>query len=217
MKYKLAIFDMDGTILNTLDDLADATNYALTEFGYPTHTVEEVRTYIGNGVYNQIRRALPAGTDEETIQRVIAVYKAYYTAHMNVKTAPYAGILDLFRALRAQGVRIGVSSNKFDPAVKALSAEYFGDLVDYAEGESPVTPKKPDPSGVLRIMDMAGASHDETFYVGDSPVDVETAVNAGVDGIFVSWGFRSAQQLCEAGAEKIADTPEMLLKLAEEA
>ena len=217
MKYTLAVFDMDGTVLNTLQDLANATNYALEQFGFPTHTTEEVRKMLGNGVYNQIRRALPEGTDEETIQRVIPVYKEYYTAHMNVNTRPYDGIPEMMKALHAEGVRVGVSSNKFDPAVQELTRMYFDGLVDFAQGEDDDTPKKPDPKGVWKIMEKAGAKPEQTFFCGDSPVDVETAVNAGVDGIFVSWGFRSEEQLREAGAEKIASDPEMLLKLAREA
>ena len=215
MKYTLAVFDMDGTVLNTLHDLADATNYALRAFGYPERTVEEVRRMLGNGVYNQIRRALPADCGEETVQKVIPVYKEYYTAHMNVKTKPYPGVCELMRALRARGVRIGISSNKFDPAVKALCREYFDGLVDFSEGEAPDTPKKPDPTGTLKIIRAAGASKRETFYCGDSPVDVETAKNAGVDGIFVTWGFRTREQLAEAGARMIVDTPEALLRAVE--
>lgn len=217
MKYTLAVFDMDGTILNTLADLADATNYALTVRGFPPRTMEEVRGFIGNGVFNQIRRAVPAGTDEEIVARLIPIYKEFYTAHMNIKTAPYPGIIEMMKALRAEGVKIGVSSNKFDPAVQALCREYFGGLIDFAAGESPDTPKKPDPTGILRIMRQAGAAPEETFYCGDSPVDVETARRAGVDGIFVSWGFRSRAQLLEAGAISIADSPNALLALARKA
>ena len=216
MKYTLAIFDMDGTILDTLNDLADATNYALRQFGFPERTLEDIRRAVGNGVYNQIRRSLPPDCPEETVLRVIPVYKEYYTAHMSVKTRPYPGIRGLMRELRARGVRVGVSSNKFDPAVKALCREYFDGLVDFSEGEAPDTPKKPDPTGAQKIMRAAGATRAQTLYCGDSPVDVETARNAGVDGIFVTWGFRTREQLAEAGAERFADTPEALLRMMTE-
>lgn len=216
MKYTLAVFDMDGTVLDTLEDLMDATNYALRAFGYPERTLAEIRRAVGNGVYNQIRRSLPADCGEEIVNEVIPVYKEYYTAHMNVKTKPYPGILELMKALRERGVRVGISSNKFDPAVKALCREYFDGLVDFSEGEAPDTPKKPDPTGTIKIIRAAGATKEETIYCGDSPVDVETARNAGVDGIFVTWGFRTREQLEEAGATRFADTTEELLRLVTE-
>lgn len=212
MDCRLVIFDMDGTVLDTLEDLTDATNYALSERGFQTRSIDEIRAVVGNGVINQIRKSLPEGTDEKTLQEVVSIYKEYYTAHMNVKTRPYAGIVALLKELRARNVRIGVSSNKFDPAAKGLSREYFGNLVDFTEGESPETPKKPDPTGTLKILRLAGTTKEETLYVGDSPTDVQTAKNAGLTMIAVTWGFRTKQQLREAGAINFIDRPDELLK-----
>lgn len=211
MNCRLVIFDMDGTVLDTLEDLTDATNYALSLKGFRTRTVDEIRAVVGNGVVNQIRKSLPPDADEGTVSEVVSVYKEYYTSHMNVKTRPYAGIVELLKRLRERNIQIGVSSNKFDPAAKGLSREYFGSLVDFTEGESPETPKKPDPTGTLKILRLAGAKKEETLYVGDSPTDVQTAKNAGLAMIAVTWGFRTREQLAEAGARNFIDRPDELI------
>ncbi len=203
------LFDLDGTLLNTLEDLTDATNYALGQFGCPSRTLEEVRRAIGNGAANQIRKSLPEGTPEETVQKVLAVYKPYYTAHCRIKTKPYAGIPEALAALRDK-YQVAIVSNKPDSAVKALCADYFPGI--YALGECPDCPRKPAADMVLKGMAAIGA--DSCVYVGDSEVDVLTAKNAGVPCLAVLWGFRDRPDL--EGADAFCAAPARLTKELEE-
>ena len=199
MKYKLVIFDLDGTVLETLGDLANAVNAAMEMHSFPTHSIEKVRTMIGNGVANLIMRATPEGTSEEKRAQVLADFKAYYRDHVNDVTRPYDGILDLLKALKAAGVKVGINSNKYDAALQNLCHIHFEGLYDYAVGESEATPKKPDPTAAKRIMKAIGVSPEETIYIGDSNVDLNTAANAGIDSAWVSWGFRKLSEMegCE--------------------
>ena len=205
------LFDLDGTLLNTLEDLADATNYALTRFGYPARTLEEVRRVIGNGAANQIRKSLPEGTPEETVEQVLSVYKAYYTEHCQIKTGPYAGIPEALEALKEK-YPVAIVSNKPDPAVKALCADYFPGI--YALGEKPDCPRKPAADMVYKGMAAIGA--DRCVYVGDSEVDVLTAKNAAVPCLCVLWGFRDRQDLVDAGGEHFCETTGDLVEKIEE-
>ena len=207
MKYRLALFDMDGTVLDTLQDLADATNAAMRMHGYPTHSVEAVRQFVGNGARVLIEKAVPAGTDEAKINTVLGDFKEYYGKHSADATKPYDGVLDCLRALRAAGVYTAVVSNKPDFAVKMLAEQYFAGLFDMAIGDREGVRKKPAPDSVFEVMRAMGISPAEAVYVGDSDVDVQTAKNAGIDGIFVDWGFRSAQCLRESGATVIVSDP----------
>ncbi|MBQ3063742.1 MAG: HAD-IA family hydrolase [Clostridia bacterium] len=209
-QYKLAIFDLDGTILDTLDDLADSVNAVLVKNGYPTHTREAVCGFVGNGIRLLITRALPQGMDEQTVDAVLADFKTYYTAHCAEKTAPYAGISQLLANLRAAGVLTAVLSNKADFATQALCRDYFAGLLDMVAGEREAEgiPKKPAPDAVFLMMRALGVTAAETVYIGDSEVDVETARNAGVDAILVSWGFRTKEILLGAGATTVVDTPD---------
>lgn len=215
MKWELVIFDMDGTVLDTLADLLLAMNHALREHGLGERTLDQMRSYVGNGLYMMAARAVPAGTDEKTVDSVFRCFKAYYADHLNVRTRPYEGICALMEKLKAAGAHIGISSNKFDAGANMLARTHFGSLVDITVGESDIVPKKPDPAGADLIRAHFGTSREKTVYVGDSGVDVETAKNAGLAFIGVSWGFRTSAQLAEAGAGTIADTPgrleEMLL------
>lgn len=195
MRYKLVIFDLDGTVLDTLHDLAAAVNAAMEMHGYPTHSVEEVRIMVGNGVANLIRRAVPQGTSEEDTAATLADFKAYYRDHINVHTRPYEGITDLLAALRQAGVKVGINSNKFDAALQSLCRIHFPGLYDIAAGECESTPKKPDPTAAMRIMAAVGVDKEDTIYIGDSGVDLDTAKNAGVDGAWVSWGFRRIEDM----------------------
>lgn len=199
MKYKLVIFDLDGTVLDTLQDLANAVNAALEMHGFPTHSVENVRIFVGNGVANLIVRATPEGTSDEVRAAVLADFKAYYREHINDCTKPYAGIPALLKALKDAGMKVGINSNKFDAALQNLCRIHFDGLYDYAVGESEITPKKPDPTAAKRIMDAMGVTAGETIYIGDSNVDLNTAKNAGTDSAWVSWGFRRADEMqdCE--------------------
>ncbi len=214
MSYRIAVFDLDGTLLNTLDDLYAATNAVLVRHGLPTRTRDEVRAFVGNGVEQLIRRAVPAATDEPTILACLADFKSVYAAHCAVATAPYPGILALLANLRARGVRVAVVSNKFDPAVKSLCSHYFGELVEVAVGEHPGTRKKPAPDTVFEALSCLGdhaAPCSAAVYIGDSDVDIETARAAGLDCLSVTWGFRDEPFLRAHGATRLVHTANELL------
>lgn len=195
MKYALVIFDLDGTLLNTLDDLADATNAALAEYAFPPRTTEEIRAFIGNGVSRLIHRAVPEGTDEAVAAAVLARFKAVYTEHVNDKTVPYPGILSLLRELKDRGVRCAVNSNKVDNAVRLLCDAHFDGLLDAVLGERDGIPRKPAPDGARRIMERLNVRPENTLYVGDGDADIRTAQNAGIDCAWVSWGYRHVDEL----------------------
>ena len=195
MKYGLVIFDLDGTLLNTLEDLADACNGALRAAGFPERSLDEVRRFVGNGVARLIQRAVPEGTDDDTVEGVLRSFKAIYTANVNVKTRPYPGIPELLHRLKTEGVRIAVNSNKIDAATQALCRAHFDGLVDLALGETIGIPKKPSPEGAEHIMRTLDVAPDKTLYVGDGDADILTAQNAHIDGAWVSWGFRKPEEL----------------------
>lgn len=204
MSYKLAIFDMDGTILNTLADLAASVNFALTAEGYPTRTIEEVRLFVGNGIRKLIERSVPRGTLVQNIDKVHEKFTAHYTKHCTDNTKPYEGIKELLGELRKNGCKTAVVSNKADYAVQKLCIEYFPEYFDLAAGEQqPIYKKKPAPDLVFLIMDKLNVSAEDTVYIGDSDVDIQTAVNAKIDCICVDWGFRSREFLLQNGAKKI--------------
>ena len=195
MKYELVIFDLDGTLLNTLDDLAYAANTALAAFGFPRRSTEEVRTFIGNGVARLIRRAVPEGTSDETVSEVLKRFKAIYTENVNVHTVPYPGIPELLDSLRSAGVKCAVNSNKVDNAVRLLCEAHFTGRLDLALGEREGIPKKPAPDGAQYIMNTLSAAPERTLYVGDGDADLLTAENAGIDCAWVSWGYRRREEL----------------------
>lgn len=199
------LFDLDGTLLDTLGDLTDATNHALRQFGFPEKCKEQVRRAVGNGAANQIRRCAPEGTPEDMVQQVLAVYKPWYTAHCQIKTKPYEGILEALRILKEKSP-VAIVSNKPDSAVKALCEEYFPGI--YALGETPDCPRKPAADMVQRAMAAIGA--DRCIYVGDSEVDVLTAKNAGAPCVAVLWGFRDREDLEGAGDCVFCKRPEEL-------
>ena len=208
MSFKIALFDLDGTVLNTLDDLSSAVQAVLAANGMPSRTRDEVRQFVGNGIRKLIERAVPSGTAETAIDKVTADFKIYYGAHSADKTAPYAGVLEMLGALRAAGVRTAVVSNKADFAVQPLVKQYFGDLFDMALGEdTQKRPAKPAPDMVYHVLDTLGARAEDAVYIGDSDVDVQTAQNAGLPCIAVTWGFRDRACLEMAGATLFADTP----------
>ena len=195
MRYELAIFDLDGTLLNTLSDLADAANAALKECGYPARSMEEVRTFIGNGVARLIARAVPQGTSDDAVASVLARFKAIYIQNVNVKTAPYPGVMEMLETLNRRGVRCAVNSNKVDGAVRLLCDDHFAGLLSMALGEREGIPKKPAPDGARLIMQALGVAPEKTLYVGDGDADLLTAKNAGIDCAWVSWGYRSRAEL----------------------
>ena len=205
------LFDLDGTLLNTLEDPLDATNYALELCGYPRRTLSELRRFVGNGAENQIRMSLPEGASPEEVQRVLKIYKPYYTEHCQVKTRPYDGILEALAVLKEK-YPIAVVSNKPDAAVKALCAELFPGI--FALGEAPDCPRKPAPDMVFKACRAIGA--DTCVYVGDSEVDVRTAKNAGVPCLSVLWGFRDREEIEAAGGEHFCEKPIDLIEKIEE-
>lgn len=213
MRYDSVIFDLDGTLLDTLDDLAAAVNHALARKGYPTRTVQEVCRFVGNGVEKLVRRAVPADTDEAEILDTLSVFKGYYARHNNDATAPYPGISELLVALKAEGVRMAIVSNKNDPNVKALARMYFPDTISLAVGEGNGVRPKPCPDTVLHVMNQWHCDPTRTLYVGDSDVDIQTAQNAGVDCASVCWGFRPEEELRQCGATVLIHTAEELQRL----
>ncbi|MBQ3162859.1 MAG: HAD family hydrolase [Oscillospiraceae bacterium] len=213
MKYQLAIFDLDGTILNTLDDLADSLNHVLAQHGFPQHTSDEVRMMVGNGILNLIKRALPNGTEQATVEAVYADFNAYYKLHSADKTKPYDGITEMLEQLKARGVKLAVVSNKADYAVQDLCVKYFGGIFDAVAGEKTGVPKKPAPDGVNNILAQLGIERKNSVYIGDSDVDLHTALNAEMDCIAVNWGFREEELLRENGAEVIVSSPNEIVKI----
>ena len=199
------LFDLDGTLLNTLEDLADGTNHALASFGYPRRTLEEVRRFVGNGAANLIAQAVPAGRDPAP---VLKAFQAYYPTHCRIKTAPYPGVLEALAELRKK-YPIAIVSNKPDAAVKPLCAHYFPGI--FALGETAGCPRKPDPAMVRKAMEAIGVT--DCVYVGDSEVDVLTAKNAGVPCLSVLWGFRDRGQI---GGSRYCGTVDRLVPMLEE-
>ena len=199
------LFDLDGTLLNTLEDLLDATNAALRHFGCPERTLEELRSFVGNGARNQIRLSLPGGADDPELDAVLDWYKDYYSRNCDHKTAPYPGVMAALEELGRE-YPIAIVSNKPDAAVKTLCARHFPGI--YALGEAPDCPRKPAPDMVFKAMQAIGA--DACIYVGDSEVDIETAKNAGAECVSVLWGFRDRDVLEEAGGTHFCETAEML-------
>lgn len=210
MKYQLVIFDLDGTILDTLDDLADSTNVALQIHGFPVRTRQEIRAFVGNGIFNLIQRAVPVGTEEEKAKKVLADFKKYYGEHCADKTKPYEGIAELILQLRADGFKTAVVSNKADFAVQELCEQYFPKMFDYVVGEREGVRKKPAPDSVNEVLRQLGMKKTQAVYVGDSEVDVETAKNAKMNHIIVEWGFRDREYLMERGAEVLVATMQAL-------
>lgn len=210
------IFDLDGTLLNTLEDLYISTNYALEQFSYPKRTLDEVRNFVGNGVAKLIERAIPNGCKNQNYQECLSVFKKHYKENMLNHTAPYEGIIDMLKGLRAKGLKIGVVSNKFDAAVKDLCKLYFNELVDTAIGESATTRKKPYPDGVLKAIKELGGTAATSIYCGDSDVDVLTAHNSKLKCIGVLWGFRDYKNLETAGADFIISKPDEIPNILNE-
>lgn len=212
-RFDTVIFDLDGTLLDTLEDLADSTNYALRENGFPTRSLAEVRQFVGNGVARLIHLALPARVSPELEAKCLETFKGHYRLHMRDKTGPYPGVPALLERLQADGFRMAVVSNKLDDAVKTLCDHSFGPLVPLALGERPGLRKKPAPDLVLQALRELKAEPARAVYVGDSEVDLQTAHNAHLPCLSVSWGFRDRAFLQEQGAESVVDTPEELLRL----
>ena len=212
MKYLLAVFDMDGTILDTLDDLTNTLNLSLEEEGMPPRTRDEVCSFVGNGVGKLIERALPEDTTAEEREKFFEVFARNYKLHCADLTRPYDGVPELIAALRERGVKTAVVSNKVDFAVRQLAEDYFPGLFDIAVGEREGVRRKPAPDSVNEVMRTLDIPRGRTVYIGDSDVDADTATNAGVDFIGVEWGFRPREVLVEHGAKVTVKSAEELLK-----
>ncbi len=203
MKYKLVIFDLDGTVLDTLEDLADSVNFALKHHNLPKRSVSEIRDFVGNGIRRLIDLSVPDGCEKAITDSVFNVFRNYYKEHSCNKTKPYDGIIPMLITLRERGVYTAVVSNKADFAVKNLVTKYFDGLFTYSAGEKEGIPRKPAPDAVYNAIEFFGVKPEETVYIGDSEVDIETAENAGIDSIIVTWGFRNEDILVKNGAKKL--------------
>lgn len=210
---KTILFDMDGTLLDTLEDLYYSTNAALAAYGFPARTIEEVRRFVGNGLRNLMRQAVPEGEENPHFEDCMKTFKEHYGVHLDDHTGPYPGILKMLQVLAAKGYVMGVVSNKPDFAVKDLAKRYFGAHILVAIGESEKVRRKPAPDTVEQAARALGVSMEDCIYVGDSEVDLETAKNCRIPCISVSWGFRERELLEELGAKEIADTTEELVKI----
>lgn len=213
MKYKAVIFDLDGTLLDTLEDLADSVNHVLKEAGYPSRTIEEVRAFVGNGIRKLIERSVPEGTSVDSIDIIHKNFIAYYGKHCMEKTKPYDSIMEMLHTLQNAGCKVAVVSNKADYAVQILCDKYFNHIFDAALGEQTGTPKKPAPDAVFKVLNTLNVSPSEAVYVGDSDVDILTARNSNMDEIIVTWGFRDEAFLKEQGAKVLISNPSELINL----
>ncbi len=211
-RYDTVLFDLDGTLLNTLQDLTNATNAALRKNGYSERTIDEVRGFVGNGVALLARRSLPESLhdNDDIAMRVFEDLKAYYAEHNSDCTAPYDGIIEMLEALRTKGIKLAVVSNKNDPNVQALCARYFGGMIDGCMGEREGLRRKPACDMPHKMLEELGSIAEHSLYVGDSGVDIETARNAGMDCAVVSWGFWDRERLIAAGAERLFGSAEEL-------
>ena len=215
MTIRAVLYDMDGTVLDTLEDLKNAVNAAMAAFDQPPLTLEQVRRYVGNGSRRLIELALGEGTPDMEIERVLDWYKPWYDAHCRILTRPYPGILPMMERLKAAGIRQAIVSNKPDSAVRALAEDFFPGLAEQAVGEREREGirRKPWPDMLDAARERMGLARGNCLYVGDSEVDILTAANAGLRCVSVSWGFRSREELLAAGAETLIDTPDALAEL----
>ncbi len=215
MRYEAVVFDMDGTLLDTLQDLTDCVNAVLRDHGMPERTPEEIRHFVGNGVHHLLDCAVPDGEKDPEFDKIETSYRALYKAHCMDKTEPYPGVLHLMDTLRKAGCRIAIVSNKPDATVRKLTGIYFDGLADTAVGEKADCRVKPAPDSVFLALNELGIPKERAVYVGDSEVDIRTAENAAMNGITVSWGFRSRDELIRSGADpkRIASNVNELLAL----
>lgn len=208
------IFDLDGTLLNTIEDLANACNYALTTLGFDTYPVEQYKTFVGNGRYKLIERMLPKDKlNNENINKALELFDNYYENHMVDMTKPYEGIVDMLDKLKEKGIKLGVVSNKPHEFTTEVVKSYFDDRFEMVYGHRANNPIKPDPSTVFEVIDGFKLDKEECLYVGDSEVDINTAKNAGVKSVGVIWGFRGRGELESAGADYLVNKPEEILRI----
>lgn len=209
---KAVLFDLDGTLLDTLEDLTDGVNYVMRSFNQPEHSKDAVRSFVGNGVRNLMRKAVPGGESNPTFEEQLALDIEYYRNHNMIKTAPYEGICDMLRELRDRGLFIAVLSNKDEVAVRVLCEHFFPDLYDLALGNVEDRPRKPNPAIVEAALDEFDIAREEVLYVGDSETDAATASHAKTDCLLVSWGFRGRDVLDACDCLAVIDEPEEVLR-----
>lgn len=214
MKIKIVIFDLDGTLLDTLEDLTDAVNHALTTYQMPKREISEIRSFVGNGIHRLMIQAVPDGENNPAFESVFAEFRRYYDIHCNDKTKPYDCIMELLDALEKINIQTAIVSNKVDSAVQTLNRRYFPQIA-VAVGDREGLQRKPAPDSVFQAMEAYHAKREETVYVGDSEVDIKTARNAGIKCVSVLWGFRDREQLLESGAQILIEEPLALLELIE--
>ncbi|MGL4411706.1 MAG: HAD family hydrolase [Bacteroidales bacterium] len=212
---RLVIFDLDGTLINTLTDIAESTNYALKKHGFASHAEDAYRYMVGNGIEPLIRRALPEHVrDEETIALLMSDFKEYYLEHGEDFTKPYDGVLELLDELKSRGIKMAVATNKFQAAALELVPRFFGEgTFDIILGQRDGIATKPDPIIVEQIMSELNVAKEDVLYLGDTSVDMETAVRGGIKAIGVTWGFRDVEELLASGADHIIDAPMELVSL----
>lgn len=211
--YKFVIFDLDGTLLNTLEDLADAGNFALKAMGFPVHETEKYKYFVGNGIPKLIERIVPEKCPRENVEKVHGIFSEYYGKHCMDKTQPYKNISKMLAALNQKSVKTGIATNKDHDFSVKLVKHFFGDKIDAVCGRRNGFPKKPDPYSVNIILEQFKADKKQTLYVGDSNVDMKTAENAGLDSCGVLWGFRTKKELIDSGAKYTADSVEQLYRI----
>ncbi len=212
-KINTVIFDMDGTVLNTLDDLTDSVNYVLKRYDLPVRSRDEYRRFFGNGIRHALRCAVPSDISDDIVDEMIPVFREHYNKHCLDRTKPYDGIPELMGELKKQGYRMAIVSNKIDSAVKELNERFFSDYMSVAIGEKTGIQRKPAPDTVLEALRQLGASKAEAVYVGDSEVDLQTARNAGLPCIAVLWGFRDREWLIQNGAKAFAEAPKDVISI----
>lgn len=214
-EYKAVVFDLDGTLLDTLEDLTDSVNAALAAFDQPQKTIGQIRTFVGNGIRNLMKRSIKDGEENPDFEKIFQKFREHYKEHCQDKTKPYDGIIDLLRTLKAKGIKMAIVSNKADFAVKELNEYYFKEFDMTAIGEREGIDRKPAPDSVFQALQELGVSPDQAVYVGDSEVDLETAKRADLPCISVLWGFREKELLKKHGAEHFARTADELYSLLE--
>ncbi len=212
MKFNTIIFDLDGTLLNTIDDLVENVNLVLKQQGYPVRTFTEIKSFIGDGIFMLITRALPKDSTRQEILRCFDIFTNYYLTNMYNHSKPYDGIIELLKELKLRNIKTAVVSNKLDQATQKMCQHYFGDLISVAIGDNKERKRKPEPDNVLEALKQIGSTQEESVYVGDTKIDVETARNSKLPVVGVSWGYRGRDELSEAKADYIIDEPWQLLE-----
>ncbi len=213
MNIKAVIFDLDGTLTDTLEDLQNSVNYALGEFGYPERSLDEIRSFVGNGVRRLVYLSVPENTNDETAEKCLNVFKEYYKEHSLIKTKPYGGIIDMLKSLKKQGIKTAVVTNKMHAAAEDIVKLFFDGLIDVTVGQIDGVAQKPEPDGIFNALEKLNVSKDAAVYVGDSEVDCITAENASLPCIGVTWGFRAKSVLEENGADFIVNKPDEIISL----